>query len=286
MPQAQPNPIHNEPPEPQPPANNGWVWPTNTTQLYPTNQFTPGHHAVDVETTSGSKVWSPHDGKVIFAGYNQQGYGNLVVIETANGLRVYLAHLSEIDAKVGDSVKAGQLIGFSGGGANDPGKGNSDGPHLHFEIRSGSAGWVNPLSVFQTLFAPSGPTYAAPGGAPGTVNATLPGPPGGPPTPGGQQPQIPGYTQPFSEGSPGAIIGATSAQLQSLGFDLSQGVFAALAQWVAAFIQSVNWVNVGGFLAGVVLIIIGVVGLVGRDIVGGAVGGAVGEAVGSAEGGE
>ena len=68
------------------------------------------------------------DGRVVYAGWNDQGYGNLVIIE--NGpYRVYFAHLSKIPVKVGEKVTAGTIIGYSGN------TGNSTGPHLHYEVR-------------------------------------------------------------------------------------------------------------------------------------------------------
>jgi murein DD-endopeptidase MepM/ murein hydrolase activator NlpD len=68
------------------------------------------------------------DGRVILAGWNNQGYGNLVIVENGE-YRTYYAHLSSIPVSVGDEVKAGTVIGLSGS------TGNSTGPHLHYEIR-------------------------------------------------------------------------------------------------------------------------------------------------------
>jgi len=73
-------------------------------------------------------VKSTMAGKVVYAGWNDEGYGNLVIVE--NGpYRTYYAHLSSIPVQVGDQVSAGSTIGLSGN------TGNSTGPHLHYEIR-------------------------------------------------------------------------------------------------------------------------------------------------------
>lgn len=87
-----------------------------------------GHVALDFGVPIGTPVKATLDGKVVYAGWNDQGYGNLVIVE--NGpYRVYFAHLSKIPVKVGEKVTAGTIIGYSGN------TGNSTGPHLHYEVR-------------------------------------------------------------------------------------------------------------------------------------------------------
>jgi murein DD-endopeptidase MepM/ murein hydrolase activator NlpD len=79
------------------------------------------------------------DGKVVHAGWNNQGYGNLVIVENG-AYRTYYAHLSSIPVSVGDTVRAGTTIGLSGN------TGNSTGPHLHYEIRKNNVP-VDPTST-------------------------------------------------------------------------------------------------------------------------------------------
>lgn len=87
-----------------------------------------GHVALDFGVPVGTPVKATLDGKVVYAGWNDQGYGNLVIVE--NGpYRVYFAHLSKIPVKVGEKIRAGMIIGYSGN------TGNSTGPHLHYEVR-------------------------------------------------------------------------------------------------------------------------------------------------------
>ncbi len=66
---------------------------------------------------------------VIRAGWNDQGYGNLVIIDHNIDYLTLYAHLDQIDVAEGDIVAQGQVIGTVGS------TGNSTGPHLHFEIR-------------------------------------------------------------------------------------------------------------------------------------------------------
>lgn len=87
-----------------------------------------GHIALDFGAAEGTPVHSTMGGKVIYAGWNDQGYGNLVIVE--NGpYKTYYAHLSSIPVAVGQQVQAGDWIGASGN------TGNSTGPHLHYEVR-------------------------------------------------------------------------------------------------------------------------------------------------------
>lgn len=87
-----------------------------------------GHTALDFGVPVGTNVHSTMSGKVVYAGWNNEGYGNLVIVENGN-YRTYYAHLSKIPVEVGQAVKADEVIGFSGN------TGNSTGPHLHYEVR-------------------------------------------------------------------------------------------------------------------------------------------------------
>ena len=87
-----------------------------------------GHTALDFGVPVGTNVQSTMAGKVTYAGWNNEGYGNLVIVENGD-YRTYYAHLSNIPVKVGQTVKSGEVIGYSGN------TGNSTGPHLHYEVR-------------------------------------------------------------------------------------------------------------------------------------------------------
>jgi murein DD-endopeptidase MepM/ murein hydrolase activator NlpD len=104
-----------------------------------TQEFHTGHNGLDFGIPVGTQVDATMDGEVVYAGWNNQGYGNLVIVE--NGpYKTYYAHLSSIPVSVGDAVTVGTTIGLSGN------TGNSTGPHLHYEIRKDNVP-INPTSA-------------------------------------------------------------------------------------------------------------------------------------------
>jgi murein DD-endopeptidase MepM/ murein hydrolase activator NlpD len=90
--------------------------------------YHPGHSGVDIAVPVGTPVHTTMTGKVAYAGWNTEGYGNLVIVE--NGpYRTYYAHLDRIPVSVGQAVETGAVIGLSGN------TGHSTGPHVHYEVR-------------------------------------------------------------------------------------------------------------------------------------------------------
>ncbi len=100
------------------------------------------HKGVDIAENLGEPVTSALDGKVISAGYNNGGYGNLVIIQHEDNIQTYYAHLNEIYVTEGELVTEGSCIGAIGS------TGYSTGPHLHFELRIGGVP-VNPLEYIK-----------------------------------------------------------------------------------------------------------------------------------------
>jgi murein DD-endopeptidase MepM/ murein hydrolase activator NlpD len=100
------------------------------------------HTGLDFLAGTGTAVRAAGAGTVAFAGYNSGGYGKLVVLHHGLGVSSWYAHLSRIDVRRGESVRAGELIGRVGS------TGDATGPHLHFELRLRGAD-VNPLSALR-----------------------------------------------------------------------------------------------------------------------------------------
>ncbi|MER5339617.1 transglycosylase family protein [Streptomyces mirabilis] len=88
------------------------------------------HTGVDFPVPTGTSVKAVAVGQVVSAGWGGS-FGYQVVIRHADGRYTQYAHLSAISVKDGQSVVGGQRIGRSGS------TGNSTGPHLHFEVRTG-----------------------------------------------------------------------------------------------------------------------------------------------------
>jgi len=121
-------------------GGGGFVWPADAHTLSG-NDFWSGHLGIDIAAGEGAPVYAADSGVVTMAqgGYNY-GYGNVIQIDHGNGYSTVYAHLSVIGVGVCTSVGAGQWIGSAGN------TGNSEGAHLHFEVRQ-NGGFINPWFV-------------------------------------------------------------------------------------------------------------------------------------------
>ncbi len=106
-----------------------FVYPVSSSNF--TQKFWYGHPGIDIALSEGSGVFASDTGTVTFAGWNIYGYGNLIVINHGNGYETFYGHLSAINVFPGQVVNQGNVIGAVGN------TGNSSGPHVHFEIRTG-----------------------------------------------------------------------------------------------------------------------------------------------------
>lgn len=106
-----------------------FVWPANNHYLSGFD-YNPGanHSGIDVDGNTGDPTYAVDNGVVVYAGWNNWGYGNVVVINHGNGWQTLYAHLSAIYVQCGDSVYQTNIIGAIGN------TGNSSGSHLHFEM--------------------------------------------------------------------------------------------------------------------------------------------------------
>lgn len=99
------------------------------------------HTGVDFSAPTGTPVHSAGDGVVSFAG-QQNGYGNIIVIQHGSGQSTAYGHLSQIGVTVGEHVRQNAIIGKVGS------TGWSTGPHLHFETRDNDVP-QNPLIALE-----------------------------------------------------------------------------------------------------------------------------------------
>jgi murein DD-endopeptidase MepM/ murein hydrolase activator NlpD len=98
------------------------------------------HAAVDFGGSMENAIYAADNGVIVYAGWNDHGYGNVTVIDHGNGYQTLYAHQNVIKVACGQSVYKGDLIGLLGS------TGRSSGPHLHFEISYNGAR-VNPHTV-------------------------------------------------------------------------------------------------------------------------------------------
>lgn len=88
------------------------------------------HAGLDIAAPSGTPIQAAKAGVVIHAGW-RGGYGNTVMVEHEGGVVTLYAHQTKTAVSPGQTVLAGDVIGYVGS------TGNSTGPHLHFEVRIG-----------------------------------------------------------------------------------------------------------------------------------------------------
>jgi murein DD-endopeptidase MepM/ murein hydrolase activator NlpD len=121
-------------------GGGGFTWPA-ANHFLSGNDYWSGHLGIDIAAGEGASVFAADSGVVTMAqgGYNY-GYGNVVQIDHGNGYSTVYAHLSAFFVSVCQSVSAGQQIATSGN------TGNSQGAHLHFEVRQ-NGGFINPWFV-------------------------------------------------------------------------------------------------------------------------------------------
>ncbi|MGY4967109.1 peptidoglycan DD-metalloendopeptidase family protein [Streptomyces sp. 900105245] len=95
------------------------------------SMWSSGYHTgVDFPVPAGTATRAVGPGTVVTAGWNS-AYGYQVVIKHGDGMYSQYAHHSSLNVVVGQKVKGGDRIGWSGA------TGNVSGAHLHFEIRTG-----------------------------------------------------------------------------------------------------------------------------------------------------
>ena len=120
-----------------------WIWPCKGIisseygwRIHPIRKKRIFHSGIDIKVETGTPVRAIADGKVFAASTTMQGYGTGVFIDhgkvDGKYVRSEYGHLSRYCVKYGQSVKQGEIIGYSGN------TGDSTGEHLHLTIRISS----------------------------------------------------------------------------------------------------------------------------------------------------
>jgi len=114
-----------------------FVWPLAPPYAL-TQEYWGGHPAIDINTYFRHPIFASDSGTVAFSGWDDTGYGNLVIIDHGNGYRTYYAH------NEANLVSAGQVVAQDQQVAESGSTGNSTGEHLDFRILYGGT-FLNPL---------------------------------------------------------------------------------------------------------------------------------------------
>ncbi len=130
-----------------PPSDATWITPVSSwrltspfgMRLHPVLGYYRMHNGIDMAGTQGTPIYATRAGKVTRASYQAGGAGNYVSINHLDGFASIYMHMTHYVVSPGQSVSAGQLIGYLGN------TGISTGPHLHFGI-SYAGTYVNPLA--------------------------------------------------------------------------------------------------------------------------------------------
>lgn len=96
------------------------------------------HRGIDFAAPRGTGIVAPVSGRVVSAGWNNGGFGNLVTLQGDDGLRYNFAHMDAIGVRPGMQVGAGAALGTVGS------TGRSTGPHLHLGVQDARGNYVDP----------------------------------------------------------------------------------------------------------------------------------------------
>jgi len=122
-------------------GTGSFIWPTGN-RFLSGNDYWDGHQGIDIAAGEGAPIYAADNGTIVYAGWNPNGYGNLVMIDHGNGYATLYAHLSAVNVSCAVGVAKGQVVGYGGS------TGNSTGAHLHFELRYGG-GTINPWTMLE-----------------------------------------------------------------------------------------------------------------------------------------
>lgn len=97
-------------------------------RMHPILKFVRMHNGIDIITDIGTKVYAPGAGVISDVSW-KSGYGLTIEIDHGFGYKTLYAHLDKAAVKVGQKIKRGDLIAYTGNSGR-----LSSGPHLHYEV--------------------------------------------------------------------------------------------------------------------------------------------------------
>ena len=108
-------------------------------RIHPVYKYALMHNGIDMACPRGTPIYATRAGTVTTASYQAGGAGYYVSINHGDGFSSIYMHMTNYVVSSGQSVAAGQLIGYVGS------TGVSTGPHLHFGV-SYAGTYVNPMA--------------------------------------------------------------------------------------------------------------------------------------------
>lgn len=116
-------------------------------RIHPITGARTFHNGVDIAIPTGTKLYTPVEGKVTTATYSDTA-GNYLIVTTEDGWSVKFMHMDSLAVSRGDMIEKGDFVGYSGN------TGRSTGPHLHLEIRNPEDLPMDPVFIVPQSVAP------------------------------------------------------------------------------------------------------------------------------------
>jgi murein DD-endopeptidase MepM/ murein hydrolase activator NlpD len=113
----------------------------------PFNKVRKKHWGMDFTAPRGTPIYATGNGRISRADNNATGFGKHIRIEHGFGYITIYAHLSQYNARRGQRVKRGDIIGYVGS------TGRSEGPHLHYEVWKDKQR-INPINFYTGTLSP------------------------------------------------------------------------------------------------------------------------------------
>ena len=116
-------------------------------RIHPIYKTTKMHEGIDFTAPVGTDIYAAGNGVIKEVVYGDRGYGNHVIVSNGFGYETLYAHMSKVNARTGQKVNRGDVIGNVGS------SGTSTAPHLHYEvIKQGIK--INPINFFYNDLSP------------------------------------------------------------------------------------------------------------------------------------
>ncbi len=115
-------------------------------RIHPIRKELHIHTGMDIGSPQGTDLRSIFEGTVVKTGFDDDGYGNYIIVEDKNGYRILYGHCNSLVKNEGDKVIQEEVIAKMGS------TGMSTGSHLHIEITDDKGNLLNPYFYLSSKF--------------------------------------------------------------------------------------------------------------------------------------